>query len=72
MIRRVGFVVLLATVLAIPLTGAAQVSVDINVGPPPVIFSQPPRVIQVPQSPVYYAPDTGDRGRGDNRDERRG
>jgi hypothetical protein len=58
MIRTIGFVVLLATVLAIPLTAAAQVSVNINVGPPPVIFSKPPRVVLVPQTPVYYAPDT--------------
>jgi len=58
MTRSVGFAVLLATVLAIPLTAAAQVSVNINVGPPPVIFSQPPRVVLVPNTPVYYAPDT--------------
>jgi hypothetical protein len=58
MARKVGLVLLLATVLGIPLTATAQVNVNINVGPPPVIFAQPPRVIAVPQSPVYYAPDT--------------
>jgi len=36
----------------------AQVSVNVNLGPPPVIFAAPPRVVVVPQSPVYYAPDT--------------
>jgi hypothetical protein len=58
MTRQLGFVVLLATVLAIPLAVAAEVNVNINVGPPPVIFAEPPRVVVVPQTPVYYAPDT--------------
>ncbi len=58
MIRQVGFVVLLATVLAIPFAAGAEVNVNINVGPPPVIFAEPPRVVVVPQTPVFYAPDT--------------
>ena len=58
MTKKVGFVLLLATVLAIPLTAAAQVSVNVNVGPPPIIFPRPPRVVVVPQTPVYYVPDT--------------
>ena len=36
----------------------AQVSVNINVSPPPVIFAAPPRVVVVPKTPVYYVPDT--------------
>jgi hypothetical protein len=36
----------------------AQVSVNINVLPPPVIFPAPPRVLVVPRTPVYYVPDT--------------
>jgi hypothetical protein len=36
----------------------ADVSVNINVGPPPVIFSAPPRVVVIPRTPVAYAPDT--------------
>ena len=36
----------------------AQVSVNVNIGPPPVIFAAPPRVLVVPQTPVYYVPDT--------------
>ena len=49
---------LLAVLLALPLTAAAQVRVNINITPPPVIFPAPPRVVVVPQTPVYYAPDT--------------
>ena len=52
----VGIVVVAAALSALP--AAAQVSVNVNVGPPPVIFSAPPRVVVIPQSPVAYAPDT--------------
>jgi hypothetical protein len=38
--------------------GEAQVSMNVNIGPPPVIFAAPPRVVVVPQTAVYYAPDT--------------
>src|SRR5262245_16099277 len=55
---KVGFVVMLAIVVAMPLGAAAEINVSINVGPPPVIFAEPPRVVVVPQTPVYYAPDT--------------
>lgn len=41
-----------------PSVVAAQVSVNVNIGPPPVIFASPPRVVIVPKTPVYYAPDT--------------
>jgi hypothetical protein len=51
-----GFVMAAATLFALP--AEAQVSVNVNVGPPPVIFSAPPRVVVVPKTPVYYAPDT--------------
>ena len=54
----VCFVLLIATSMMIPLGADAQVSVNINVGPPPVIFAAPPRVVLVPRTPVYYAPDT--------------
>ena len=58
MSKRACFVLMLATLLAVPLAAAAQVSVNVNVGPPPIIFPAPPRVVVVPQTPVYYAPDT--------------
>jgi len=55
-----------ATIAALVIVGAAlsalpaqaQVSVNVNIGPPPVIFAAPPRVVVIPQTPVYYAPDT--------------
>jgi hypothetical protein len=40
------------------LVAEAQVSVDINITPPPVIFPAPPRVVIVPRTPVYYVPTT--------------
>ena len=40
------------------LAAPAQISVNINVAPPPVIFHAPPRVVIVPNTPVYYVPDT--------------
>jgi hypothetical protein len=52
----VALVVAGAVLSAIP--SEAQVSVNVNIGPPPVIFAAPPRVVVVPQTPVYYAPDT--------------
>jgi hypothetical protein len=52
----VGVALVGAALLASP--AAAEVNVNINVGPPPVIFSAPPRVVVVPRTPVYYAPDT--------------
>lgn len=52
----VAMVVMGAVMSALP--AEAQVSVKVNIGPPPVIFAAPPRVVVVPQTPVYYAPDT--------------
>ena len=57
--RKTGIAMLLiagAMVSAGP--AEAQVSVNVNIGPPPVIFAAPPRVLVVPNTPVYYAPDT--------------
>jgi hypothetical protein len=54
----------IVTVLAIAgttlwaLAAEAQVSVSINVAPPPVIFARPPRVVVVPNTPVSYVPAT--------------
>jgi hypothetical protein len=48
--------VLLAASIALPLAASAQVTV--HIAPPPIIFPAPPRVVVVPQTPVYYAPDT--------------
>lgn len=36
---------------------AAQVQVDINIGPPPIMVAAPPAVVMVPHSQVYFVPD---------------
>jgi hypothetical protein len=58
MIRTMCCGLLLAASIAVPMAAEAQVRVDINVGPPPIIFPAPPRVVVVPRTPVYYVPDT--------------
>jgi len=35
----------------------AEVSVNINLGPPPILVSAPPAVVMIPQSQVYFVPD---------------
>src|SRR5262245_32205497 len=35
----------------------ASVNVNVNVGPPPVVFAEPPRLVVVPGTPVYYVPE---------------
>ncbi len=39
-------------------TGSAgtDVSVNINLGPPPVVIAEPPEMVVVPQTMVYFAP----------------
>jgi hypothetical protein len=56
--RRLVIALVLATVAASTAVADAQVSVNINVAPPPVIFPAPPRMVVVPHTPVYYVPDT--------------
>jgi hypothetical protein len=54
------------TVMLLAIVGAmtyalaveAQVDVSINIVPPPVIFSAPPRAVAIPRMPVAYVPDT--------------
>lgn len=52
---------LLALIVSLPLAAGAQVDVHITVGPPipGVVFEQPPPLVPVPQSDVYYAPSVG-------------
>src|SRR5262249_58204952 len=45
--------------LGSPAAAPAQMSVNINVGPPPVVFATPPHVVVVPDTRVYYAPEVG-------------
>lgn len=35
---------------------AAEVSVNINLGPPPIVVAEPPEVVLVPRSQVYFVP----------------
>jgi len=35
----------------------AEVSVNINLGPPPIVVAEPPEVVLVPRSRVYFVPD---------------
>ena len=58
MSKKVFMTFIAAGVTLCALTAQAQVSVSVNVLPPPVIFPAPPRVVVVPNTPVYYVPDT--------------
>ncbi|MCX5806725.1 MAG: hypothetical protein NT010_11800 [Proteobacteria bacterium] len=35
----------------------AQVQVTVNLGPPPIVVAEPPAVVMVPRSRVYFVPD---------------
>jgi len=35
----------------------AEVNVNINLGPPPIVVSEPPAVVMIPQSRVFFVPD---------------
>ncbi len=49
---------LLAAVLALPLSTMAEVSVNIGIGLPPLIrFREPPSMVVIPNTYVYVAPD---------------
>jgi hypothetical protein len=50
---------LVAAAAALAVTGPAQaeVNVNINLGPPPIVVAEPPAVVAIPQTRVYFAPD---------------
>jgi hypothetical protein len=54
-----GPAMLLAALLASApvLDAAAEVHVNVNLGPPPIMVAQPPEVVMVPGSNVYFVPD---------------
>lgn len=58
MLKRIVFAGVLSASLGFPLVASAQVSVNISIAPPPIIFPAPPRVVVVPNTPVYYVPAT--------------
>jgi len=37
----------------------AEVSVSINIGPPPIVVAEPPAVVMIPHSQVHFVPDPG-------------
>ena len=49
--------VLIVAAFGIPDPARAEVSVNINLGPPPIVVAEPPEVVVIPQSQVYYVPD---------------
>jgi hypothetical protein len=52
------FVLLGALLLPGGMQGAvAQVQVNVNLGPPPIVVAEPPAVVLVPRSRVYFVPD---------------
>ena len=58
--RRVIFVVLASAMcLWSPPAARGAVNVNVNVGPPPIVFPTPPRLVVVPDTRVYYAPEAG-------------
>jgi len=52
-----GFV-LVSAILVVGLSGMAQaeVSVSINIGPPPIVVEAPPELVMIPQTEVYFVP----------------
>ena len=53
-----GVFVLIGTLFAFGGTkeASAEVSVNINIGPPPIVVPEPPEVVMVPGSPVFFVP----------------
>jgi len=47
----------IAAVMGFSEPARAEVSVSINIGPPPIVVAEPPTVVLVPQSKVYFVPD---------------
>jgi len=39
------------------LDAVGEVRVNVNLGPPPIVVAQPPEVVMVPGSDVYFVPD---------------
>lgn len=34
----------------------AELNVNINLGPPPIVVSEPPHIVMIPQTGIYYVP----------------
>lgn len=42
--------------VCVPIPAVSEVSVNVNIGPPPVVVEPPPELVVVPRTMVYYAP----------------
>ena len=53
-----GLVVLLGALFAFGWTkmASAEVQVNINLGPPPILVAEPPEMVAIPGSRVYFVP----------------
>ena len=53
-----GLAVLLGALFALGGTreASAEMQVNINLGPPPIVVAEPPEVVLVPRSQVYFVP----------------
>lgn len=49
-------VVLLIATRPLPVMAGVDVGVSINLGPPPIVVAEPPAVVLVPRSQVYFVP----------------
>ncbi len=47
----------IAAAMGISEPAQAEVSVSINLGPPPIVVAEPPALVMIPQSQVYFVPD---------------
>jgi len=56
--RMLGLVVLLGALFAFGETkeASAEVSININLGPPPIVVAEPPEVVMIPGLQVYFVP----------------
>ncbi|OGC04725.1 hypothetical protein A2276_01970 [candidate division WOR-1 bacterium RIFOXYA12_FULL_43_27] len=48
-----GFVLIFAASAGI---AKAELNVNINLGPPPIVVSEPPHVVMIPRTGIYYVP----------------
>lgn len=54
--RDTGRMAIVVLALGTPVAAYAEVNININVGPPPVIYAEPPELVVVPQSRAYFVP----------------
>jgi len=51
-----GAAVALLAAAAGPAPARAEVNVNVNIGPPPVVVQEPPEVVVIPRTMVYFVP----------------